>query len=68
VGAADLPPHLANAPPPGLPEVLNCGVVPIKEVQRRYASWALERLGCLRGRTAEALGIDGKTLAKWLGA
>lgn len=68
VAAAELPSHVANAPPPGLPEVLSGGVVPIKEVQRRYASWALERFGGLRGRTADALGIDGKTLAKWLGA
>jgi two-component system, NtrC family, response regulator HydG len=66
VSGDDLPPSVANAPPPGLPEVLAGGVMPIRDVQRRYASWALERFGGQRGRTAEALGVDGKTLAKWL--
>jgi two-component system response regulator HydG len=62
----DLPSHVVNAAPPGLPEALAGGVMPIREVQRRYASWALERFGGQKGRTAEALGVDGKTLAKWL--
>jgi len=68
VSVDDLPPNVANAPPPGLPEPLAGGVIPIREVQRRYASWALERFGGQKGRTAEALGVDGKTLAKWLSA
>jgi two-component system, NtrC family, response regulator HydG len=68
VSGDDLPPGVANAPPPGLPEVLAGGVMPIRDVQRRYASWALERFDGQRGRTAEALGVDGKTLAKWLSA
>ena len=42
-------------------------VLPIRVVQRRYAVWALEQLGGHRGRTAERLGVDAKTLAKWLG-
>jgi two-component system response regulator HydG len=42
------------------------GVIPIRELQRRYAAWALEQMGGHRGRTAESLGVDGKTLAKWL--
>jgi two-component system response regulator HydG len=66
VSADELPPHVTNVAPPGLPEVLSGGVLPIREVQRRYASWALERFGGQKGRTAEALGVDGKTLAKWL--
>jgi two-component system response regulator HydG len=68
VTEGDLPPHVVNAPPPGLPDALAGGVMPIREVQRRYASWALERFGGQKGRTAEALGVDGKTLAKWLSA
>jgi len=68
VSADDLPPGVANAPPPGLPDILAGGVIPIRDVQRRYASWALERFGGQKGRTAEALGVDGKTLAKWLSA
>jgi two-component system response regulator HydG len=43
-------------------------VVPVRELQRRYAQWVLERCGGHRGRTAELLDIDGKTLAKWLGS
>ena len=41
-------------------------VIPVRELQRRYASWALEQHSGHRGRTAEALGVDYKTLAKWL--
>ena len=41
-------------------------VIPIRDVQRRYAAWALAQFGGQRGRTAHYLGIDGKTLAKWL--
>ena len=41
-------------------------IVPVRELQRRYAAWALEQLGGHRTRTAERLGIDAKTLAKWL--
>jgi two-component system response regulator HydG len=65
-GAGDLPATITNAPPPDLPEVLEGGILPIREVQRRYAAWALERLGGRKARTAEALGVDVKTLAKWL--
>jgi two-component system response regulator HydG len=41
-------------------------VVPIRELQRRYAAWALDSFGGHKTRTAEALGVDAKTLAKWL--
>jgi two-component system response regulator HydG len=41
-------------------------VMPIRDLQRRYAAWALEQLGGHRSRTAEKLGIDVKTLGKWL--
>ena len=43
-------------------------VLPIRELQRRYASWALQRFGGAKMATCEALGIDSKTLSKWLGA
>lgn len=39
-------------------------LVPIREMQRSYAAWALEQLGNNRTRTAEKLGIDYKTLAR----
>ena len=41
-------------------------VIPIREIQRRYAQWALQKLDGQKGRTAEALGVDWKTLTKWL--
>lgn len=41
-------------------------VVPMREAQRRYAAWAYERLGERKVQTAEKLGIDFKTLSKWL--
>ncbi|HET7540935.1 MAG TPA: sigma-54 dependent transcriptional regulator [Polyangiaceae bacterium] len=41
-------------------------VMPIRELQRRYAAWALERLGGAKMATCEALCIDSKTLSKWL--
>jgi two-component system response regulator HydG len=66
VTAADLPPNVAAARTADMPIALEGGVLPIREVQRRYAAWALEKLGGHKARTAEALGIDTKTLAKWL--
>jgi two-component system response regulator HydG len=41
-------------------------ILPVRELQRPYAAWALAELGGRRTLTAERLGIDGKTLAKWL--
>jgi two-component system response regulator HydG len=67
--AVDLPPMVfaphgssASGPP------LGDEVLPIREVQRRYAAWALEKCGNHRTSTAERLGVDGKTLARWLSA
>jgi two-component system response regulator HydG len=66
VRASDLPSSVGAARPPDMPATLEGGVLSIREVQRRYAAWALEKLGGHKSRTAEALGIDTKTLAKWL--
>ncbi len=41
-------------------------VMPMIELQRRYARWALERLGGHKTRTAEKLDVDAKTLNRWL--
>ena len=41
-------------------------VMPMIEVQRRYARWALEQLGGHKTRTAERLDVDAKTLNRWL--
>ena len=41
-------------------------VLPMREMQRRYAVWAFEQLGGRKLLTAEKLGIDDKTLTSWL--
>jgi len=41
-------------------------LVSLREMQSRYATWALETLGNRRMATAEKLGVDIKTLAKLL--
>ncbi|WP_394823133.1 sigma-54-dependent transcriptional regulator [Pendulispora albinea] len=68
---ADLPKNLtspAGAANPARAADMAFGdeVLPIREIQRRYASWALQKLGGAKMATCEALGIDSKTLAKWL--
>lgn len=41
-------------------------VLPLREMQRKYVAWAYERLGSRKLLAAERLGIDDKTLARWL--
>jgi two-component system response regulator HydG len=41
-------------------------VLPLREMQRRYVAWAFEQLGGRKARAAEKLGVDVKTLARWL--
>lgn len=41
-------------------------VLKLRQLQRRYASWALQQEGGRRLATAESLGVDRKTLAKLL--
>ncbi|HEU4406395.1 MAG TPA: sigma 54-interacting transcriptional regulator, partial [Polyangiaceae bacterium] len=64
-GLDDLPPSLREGAAAG-PGPFEGPVLPIREVERRYAHWAYEQLGKNQVRTAERLGIDRKTLAKWL--
>ncbi len=66
VQASELPASVTAAPPPELPPAFDGTIQPIREVQRRYAAWALERMGGNKTRTAERLGVDVKTLSKWL--
>jgi two-component system response regulator HydG len=63
----DLPAHVVARA--AAPSTLDFGdtVLPIRELTRRYASWALQRMGGAKMATCEALGIDSKTLSKWLG-
>ena len=63
IGDAELPPRLRAAEDR---PAFRGDVVAIREVQRTYARWALEQLGGHKTRTAEKLGIDLKTLNKWL--
>jgi len=41
-------------------------IIPVRELQRRYASWVLEQVGGRKMLACEKLGIDGKTLNRWL--
>jgi two-component system response regulator HydG len=41
-------------------------VIPIGDLERRYALWAVGQTGGHRGRAAEMLEVDPKTLRKWL--
>jgi len=61
---ADLPPLVDDREQS--PNRFGLPVRSIRQLQREYAAWALEQLGGQRGRTAEQLGVDGKTLARWL--
>jgi two-component system response regulator HydG len=63
---ADLPAAILAAAAVRAPPSFDGAVIPIREVQRRYAAWAFEQLSGSKRRTAERLGIDVKTLAKWL--
>ena len=64
---ADLPDPVERRP--ARPEVsFGETIVPVRELQRRYAAWALDKLGGRKMLTCEKLGIDAKTLAKWLAA
>ncbi len=65
VEVGDLPPALREPPAVTWPGGTR-DVIPVRELQRQYARWALARCGNHRARTAEQLGIDPKTLAKWL--
>jgi two-component system response regulator HydG len=64
VTAAELPAMLRTRT--AAPAPFAGPVQPIRELQRRYAAWAYQQLDGKRMLTAEKLGIDDKTLAKWL--
>jgi two-component system, NtrC family, response regulator HydG len=63
---ADLPKSIVPEPFGANEPQFGGGVIPIRELQRRYANWALQRFSGAKMATCEALGIDSKTLAKWL--
>ena len=63
---ADLPRGIVSDPPGSNELQFGDKVIPIRELQKRYANWALQRFGGAKMATCEALDIDSKTLAKWL--
>jgi two-component system response regulator HydG len=63
-GANDLPASVTADDTPA--RDFTGAVMPMREMQRRYAAWALEQLGGKKLVTAEKLDIDIKTLAKLL--
>jgi two-component system response regulator HydG len=65
IGDADLPPQL-RAKHAEASRSFGDAVIPMREMQRRYAAWAYELLGGRKMLTAERLGIDDKTLTSWL--
>jgi two-component system response regulator HydG len=66
VTVGDLPPTM-GAKAESLP-AFGSTVVPLRDVQRRYVAWAYEQLGGRKLLTAEKLGVDVKTLSRWLRA
>jgi len=65
VGLADLPPAVRD-PATADPLEFTGEILPIRELQRRYAAWAVTQTGGHRAQAAEKLGIDVKTLRSWL--
>ena len=63
---ADLPRNMLSESPSNNELQFGDKVIPVRELQRRYANWALQKLSGAKMATCEALGIDSKTLAKWL--
>ncbi len=63
---SDLPKSMVSEPHGVSEPQFGDKVIPIRELQKRYANWALQRLSGAKMATCEALGIDSKTLAKWL--
>ncbi len=63
VTAAELPTSIA---PAAASPSFEGAVVPLREIQRRYATWAFAELGGHKALTAETLDVDVKTLTKLL--
>jgi hypothetical protein len=61
---ADLPPSVGSRREGAIQ--FGGPVVPMRDVLRRYATWAYDQLGGQKLLTAEKLRIDIKTLRRWL--
>ena len=64
VSAAELPATVGAKRE--VPFAFTGDVLPMREIQQRYARWAYEELGGRKLLVAEKLGVDRKTLGKWL--
>jgi two-component system response regulator HydG len=68
IAADELPPETRRGPGDGdEPAEFRGAIVPMRELERRYAVWAVAQTGGHRGKAAEQLDVDPKTLRKWLG-
>jgi two-component system response regulator HydG len=65
IAVSDLPASLGTDAPRA--QEFTGDVLPLEEMDRRYARWALDQLGGKKMATAEKLEIDRKTLARLLG-
>jgi len=65
VSLGDVPEAIRRGTAAGAPEFAG-EIIPMHELERRYAAWAVGQTGGHRGRAAEKLEIDPKTLRKWL--
>jgi len=66
---ADLPRGFASEGPDvaeGGPGPFGDAVLPLREIQRRYARWAVAQNGGVKAHAARALGVDIKTLMNLL--
>ncbi len=66
VTASELPASLSEEASAPQGAAFSGEVLPMRELQRRYAAWAYERMGGRKLLTAEKLGVDFKTLSRWL--
>lgn len=65
-GPGDLPPSIVERSKRKAEIDFGQAILPVRDVQRRYAAWALEQVGGRKSLACEKLGIDAKTLNKWL--
>jgi two-component system response regulator HydG len=65
IGTDALPTPI-RAPKPTCQVSFEGKVKPIREIQRMYARWAMDQMGGSKVRTAASLGVDVKTLTRWL--
>ena len=63
---SDLPPVVVQEQAAKTTTHFGDDLVPVRDMQRRYAAWVLERVGGRKMLACEKLEIDAKTLNKWL--